>query len=147
MESGETDVRYRESVTQRVHKWQPCKPALHFDVGIGIIKCETANPREKKGWSPVRKASKIWVALPDKLVSELDTLAEGAGLSRDDLLCRAVEAFVHKSTYVQLCATMAEGYRDMARLNLALAIDDEDSFTDWPEYEYTDSEDHPSGGA
>lgn len=80
------------------------------------------------------EASKIWIALPDKLLAQLDSVAQVAGLSRDDVLRRAVEVYVDRSVQSQMCETMAQGYKEMATLNLALAVDDEDTLGDWPEY-------------
>ncbi len=79
-------------------------------------------------------ASKIWVALPDKLLEQLDNVAQVSGLSRNDVLRRAVEVYVDRSVQSDMCELMAQGYREMATLNLALAVDDEESLGDWPEY-------------
>lgn len=93
----------------------------------------------------VTEASKVWVALPDKLIAQLDSAAEVAGLSRDAALRRAVEVFVDRSTHTRLCDAMAQGYVEMAHLNLAIAVDDEDTLSDWLDDGSRLSEANPRG--
>lgn len=92
------------------------------------------------------EASKIWIALPDKLLAELDHVAHETGMSRDDVLRRAVEVYVDRSTQAQLCASMAQGYQEMAHLNLALALDEEETLGDWQGEGNAYSEADPRGG-
>ena len=90
--------------------------------------------------------ARIWVALPDKLLAELDTVAQVAGMSRDDVLRRAVEAYVDRTHRTQAGAAMARGYQEMGRLNLALAVGDEDSLSDWDDDAAGPPEVQPRGG-
>ena len=92
------------------------------------------------------EASKVWVSLPDKLLAELDNVAQVSGLSRDAALCRAVEVYLHRSADGVLTTAMAQGYKEMAELNLALALDDEETLSDWPEVGSWVPEADPSGG-
>lgn len=94
----------------------------------------------------VSQGQGIWVSLPDKLLAQLDSVAEGAGISRDDAVRRAVEAFIGRSGGEELGAAMVRGYKDMARINLALAVDDEETLADWMLYEKRLSEADSSGG-
>lgn len=93
------------------------------------------------------EASKIWIALPDKLLAQLDAVAEGSGLSRNDALRRAVEVYVDRSMRAGLSEEMARGYQEMASLNLALAADDEATLADWCDHWEIHPEGRPHGGA
>ena len=90
--------------------------------------------------------TRIWISLPDELLAQLDHLAHGAGMSRSDAVLKAVEAYVVRTPNESLKTALARGYKDMAALNLAIALDDEDTLTDAGEYERRLSEADPSGG-
>lgn len=67
-------------------------------------------------------------------------------MSRSDAVQKAVEAYVVRVPGEELIHALAQGYRDMAALNLAIALDDEDTLADTGEYERRLSEADPSGG-
>gem|GEM_PF-3351890 len=81
------------------------------------------------------RGTRIWVSLPDELLAQLDQCAHGAGLSRADAVLKAVEAYVVRTRREGLKVALARGYRDMAEINLAMALDDEGTLTDTGEYE------------
>lgn len=93
------------------------------------------------------EASKIWIALPDKLLAQLDAVAAGCGMSRDDALRRAVEVYVGRSMRAGLTEEMARGYQEMGSLNLALAADGDAALADWRELWETKPEGRSHGGA
>ena len=97
--------------------------------------------------TPVSDGTRIWISLPDELLARLDRLAQGSVLSRSDAVVKAVEAYVVRAGGDGLWAALAQGYKEMAALNLAIALDDEDTLADTGEHERKHPEADSRGGA
>lgn len=98
-----------------------------------------------EGWLHVSDDSRVWITLPNGLLSRLDEIARGSGITRDAAVKRAVEAFVYRSSVSELSVALERGYQAMADLNLDLAEEDDQSFLEWNRYERRLAEAETSG--
>ena len=64
---------------------------------------------------------KILVALPEDLIGRFDTMANGRGVSRSQLIREALMAFIKEDRKKQLRQTMKQGYLEMAKINQKIA--------------------------
>jgi CopG family transcriptional regulator / antitoxin EndoAI len=78
------------------------------------------------------KNKKVMVEFPEELLKQAEKAASELSTDRSKLIRSAVETFLEERAITQLEAELAEGYRNFAALDLAIA----------KEFEYIDSEDH-----
>jgi metal-responsive CopG/Arc/MetJ family transcriptional regulator len=75
---------------------------------------------------------KVLVEFPEDLLKKAEKAASELSTDRSKLIRLAVETFLEERAITQLEAELAEGYRNFAAFDLAIA----------KEFEYIDSEDH-----
>jgi CopG family transcriptional regulator/antitoxin EndoAI len=80
----------------------------------------------------VGRAKKIIVEFPEDLLQQIEKAAAELSTDRSKLIRSAAEKLLEERATTQLEAELAEGYRNFAALDLAIA----------KEFEYVDSEDH-----
>jgi len=66
---------------------------------------------------------KIWVSLPDSLVSEVDRIAIVEQSRRSFIMQEAIQQYIDTRNRRMLIEQMKRGYQEMANINLALAIE------------------------
>lgn len=70
---------------------------------------------------PMAQNKKILLNLSEGTVSSLDALAAENGVSRTDLIRRAVTEYVEQAEKQKLRAQLKDGYVQMGEINLSLA--------------------------
>ena len=75
---------------------------------------------------------KVIVEFPEDLLKQAESVASELSTDRSKLIRSAVETFLEERAKNKLEEELAEGYRNFAALDLAIA----------KEFEYVDSEDH-----
>ncbi len=66
---------------------------------------------------------KIEISLPDKLINEIDCLAQKEELDRGELMRQAMAAYIQERKRWHLREQMKKGYIEMANINLKLAME------------------------
>ena len=66
---------------------------------------------------------KIWISLPDSLLSEMDRIAVVEQSRRSNLMQEAIQQYIDRRNRRLLVEQMKKGYQEMANINLSLAIE------------------------
>ena len=66
---------------------------------------------------------KVWVSLPDALLSEMDKVALVERSRRGCIVREAIQQYIDKHNRSLLVEQMKKGYQEMATINLTLAIE------------------------
>ena len=66
---------------------------------------------------------KVWVSLPDALLSEMDQIALVEQSRRGCIVRDAIRQYIDKHNRSLLVEQMKKGYQEMASINLTLAIE------------------------
>lgn len=69
------------------------------------------------------RLKRIWVCLPDSLLSEMDRIAVLEQSRRNFIMQEAIQQYIDKRNRRLLIEQMKKGYQEMANINLALAIE------------------------
>ena len=64
---------------------------------------------------------RIVVDLPNDLAGELESLARTEQTSHEELLCKAVQAYVDGCKHKNIVKQMKKGYEEMGSINITLA--------------------------
>lgn len=65
--------------------------------------------------------TEVVIRLPQKLLAELDGVAELEKLNRDEFIYRATKAYLRERRKRHIVESMRRGYVEMAKINLAIA--------------------------
>jgi len=71
----------------------------------------------------VSRFKKIVISLPDSLLAEADRIAASEQLNRSEFICEAMKLFIEDRKRRMFREQMKKGYLEMAKINLALAIE------------------------
>ena len=66
---------------------------------------------------------KIWISLPDSLLSEMDRIASVEQSGRSFIAREAIQQYIDRRNRRLLVEQMIRGYQEMANINLSLAIE------------------------
>lgn len=66
---------------------------------------------------------KIWISLPDSLLSEMDRIAVSEQSRRSFIMQEAIQQYIDRRNRRLMVEQMKRGYQEMANINLALAIE------------------------
>lgn len=71
----------------------------------------------------VDRGKEIVISLPDSMLSEVDGIATAESSNRNELIQQAVGFFLTERRRRMLREEMKKGYLEMAKINLALALE------------------------
>ncbi|MDD3652635.1 MAG: ribbon-helix-helix protein, CopG family [Desulfotomaculaceae bacterium] len=71
----------------------------------------------------VSQVKRIMISLPDSLLAEVDRIAAAEKLSRSEFIREGMKMYVEDRKRRILIEQMKNGYLEMAKINLALAIE------------------------
>jgi len=71
----------------------------------------------------VSQLKKVWVSLPDALLSEMDRIAVVEQSRRSYIMREAIQQYIEQFNRRLLVEQMKKGYQEMATINLTLAIE------------------------
>jgi len=71
----------------------------------------------------VSRVKRIMISLPDSLLAEVDRIAAAEQLSRSEFIREAMKLFIEERKRRLFREQMKKGYLEMAKINLALAIE------------------------
>ncbi|OPX84528.1 MAG: Antitoxin EndoAI [Pelotomaculum sp. PtaB.Bin104] len=74
------------------------------------------------GWL-VSQVKRIMICLPDTLLAEVDRIAATEQLGRSEFIREVMRAYIEERKRLILIEQMKKGYLEMAKINLALAIE------------------------
>ncbi|AEG59018.1 CopG family ribbon-helix-helix protein [Desulforamulus ruminis] len=66
---------------------------------------------------------RIMISLPDSLLAEVDDIVEAERVNRSEFIREAMKLYIAERKRQILREQMKKGYLEMARLNLALALE------------------------
>lgn len=66
---------------------------------------------------------RIMISLPDNLLAEMDGIVARERLNRSELIREAMRLYISERKRRQLREQMKQGYLEMAKINLALAVE------------------------
>jgi len=71
----------------------------------------------------VAQVKRIMISLPDNLLAEVDRIVARERLNRSEFIREAMRLYIRERKRRQLREQMKQGYLEMAKINLALAIE------------------------
>ncbi|MBF7083365.1 ribbon-helix-helix protein, CopG family [Desulfallas sp. Bu1-1] len=71
----------------------------------------------------VAQVKRIMISLPEYLLSEIDCIAAAENLNRSEFVREAMKLYIAERKRRLLREQMKKGYVEMAKINLALAIE------------------------
>lgn len=69
------------------------------------------------------QVKRIMISLPDSLLAEVDNIVEEESVNRSEFIREAMKLYIAERKRRILREQMKKGYLEMAKLNLALAIE------------------------
>ncbi|AEF93347.1 putative transcriptional regulator, CopG family [Desulfotomaculum nigrificans CO-1-SRB] len=69
------------------------------------------------------QVKRIMISLPDSLLAEVDDIVEAERVNRSEFIREAMKLYIAERKRRLLREQMKKGYLEMAKLNLALAIE------------------------
>ena len=69
------------------------------------------------------QVKRIMISLPDSLLAEVDDIVEAERVNRSEFIREAMKLYIAERKRQILREQMKKGYLEMARLNLALALE------------------------
>ncbi|WP_201721911.1 CopG family ribbon-helix-helix protein [Desulfotomaculum copahuensis] len=69
------------------------------------------------------QVKRIMISLPDSLLAEMDGIVARERLNRSELIREAMRLYIGERKRRQLREQMKQGYLEMAKINLALAVE------------------------
>lgn len=69
------------------------------------------------------QVKRIMISLPDNLLAEVDRIVARERLNRSEFIREAMRLYIRERKRRQLREQMKQGYLEMAKINLALAIE------------------------
>ncbi len=69
------------------------------------------------------QVKRIMISLPDTLLAEVDGLAAAEQLNRSEFIREAMKLYIAERKRLLLREQMKKGYLEMAKINLALAVE------------------------
>ncbi|OAT79983.1 CopG family transcriptional regulator [Desulfotomaculum copahuensis] len=75
------------------------------------------------GLKKLAQVKRIMISLPDSLLAEMDGIVARERLNRSELIREAMRLYIGERKRRQLREQMKQGYLEMAKINLALAVE------------------------
>jgi CopG family transcriptional regulator/antitoxin EndoAI len=75
------------------------------------------------GGPPVSQVKRVMISLPDTLLEEVDGIAAAEQLNRSEFIREAMKLYISERKRRLLREQMKRGYLEMAKINLALALE------------------------